>query len=180
MKDIEVLDRLANGEEEVLDYLYKKHYRMMVNVVLRNNGSEEEAKDIYQEALVVFWQKAVSKNLVLTSKISTYLYSICQNLWRKELDRKSRLTNEEKDGEYFQSHESDENRKIVLSCIEELGDTCKKILMFYYFDGMSMGDIAKKLNFANTDTAKTKKYKCKKRLDNLIKERYTKNDFFDL
>jgi DNA-directed RNA polymerase specialized sigma24 family protein len=61
---------------------------MMTKMVMSNSGTEQEAKDIYQEALVVFWQKSTSKKLVLTSKISTYIYSICQNLWRKELDRK--------------------------------------------------------------------------------------------
>jgi hypothetical protein len=42
-----------------------------------------------------------------------------------------------------------------------------------------MNDIADRLGFANTDTAKTKKYKCKKRLDSLIKKKYSKADFFD-
>ena len=50
--------------------------------------------------------------------------------------------------------------------------------MYHYFDGMSMTDIAEKMNFANTDTAKTKKYKCKKRLDSLVKQLYSKEDFF--
>lgn len=179
MKDSEVLKRIENGEEQALEYLYKQHYRMMINVVIRNSGTEVEAQDIYQEALVAFWQKVTSKQLVLTSKISTYLYSICQNLWRKELDRKSRLSNEEKDGETFQTHEDRENLQIVMKCISALGDTCQSILTYYYFDGMSMNDIAERMGFANTDTAKTKKYKCKKKLDSLIKERYTRTDFFD-
>jgi len=152
---------------------------MMTRIVLSNNGTEEEAKDVYQEALLVFWQKVVRGNLVLTSKISTYLYSVCLNQWRKELDRKSRLSSEEVDGEYFQQHDSKERLKIVVECIEELGDVCKKVLTYYYFDGMSMQEIAKKMKFANTDTAKTKKYKCKKKLDSLIKSRYTTEDFFD-
>lgn len=179
MKDREVLERIGKGDERALDYLYKKYYRMMTNIVLKNNGTEEEAKDVYQEALVVFWQKAVSGNLVLTSKISTYLYSICLNQWRKELDRKSRLSREEVDSEEFQPHEEEERYKVVMQCINDLGDTCRKILTYYYFDGMSMTDIAEKMNFANTDTAKTKKYKCKKKLDSLIKERFSTNDFFD-
>ena len=51
--------------------------------------------------------------------------------------------------------------------------------MYYYFDGLSMSDIAEKLGYANTDTAKTKKYKCKKRLDELVKAKYTESDFMD-
>ena len=82
MKDHEILDRIKRGEERVLDYLYKKYFRMMAKIILGNSGTEDDAKDIYQEALIVFWQKASSGNLVLTSKISTYLYSICLNQWR--------------------------------------------------------------------------------------------------
>ena len=179
MKDSEILERIGRGDERVLDHLYKKHYRMMTKIVLSNNGTEEEAKDVYQEALLAFWQKAARGDLVLTSKISTYLYSICLNQWRKELDRKSRLSSEEIDGESYQDHEAKERLKIVKECISELGDVCKRVLTYYYFDGLNMQDIAKKMKFANTDTAKTKKYKCKKKLDHLIKTRYSTEDFFD-
>ena len=179
MKDQEVLARISKGDEEALDYLYNKYYRMMTKIVLNNSGTEEEAKDIYQEALIVFWQKAVKGDLVLTSKISTFIYSICLNLWRKELDRKGKLSREEKDGVDTMDYEAEERSVLIRECIEELGETCKKILTYYYFDGMNMVEIAEKLNFANTDTAKTKKYKCKKRLDQLIKTKFSSEDFLD-
>ena len=151
----------------------------MSKMVMSNNGTEQEAKDIYQDALIVFWQKVVGGKLVLTSKISTYLYSICLNLWRKELDRKSRLSNEEKDSTEYLDEDKEERIRIVNECINQLGDTCRRILTYYYFDRMSMSEIAENLNFANTDTAKTKKYKCKKRLDQLIKTKYSASDFLD-
>jgi RNA polymerase sigma factor (sigma-70 family) len=179
MRDSEVLEKLCRGEEIALDYLYKKYYRMMTRLVIKNSGSEQEAKDIFQDALVILWQKATSGNLVLSSKISTFLYSICLNLWRKELERKSRHSSEEKDGAVYQDGERQERIKIITECIEELGETCKKILTYHYFDGLSMNDIAEKLGFANTDTAKTKKYKCKKRLDELVKAKYSASDFLD-
>ena len=69
----------------------------MTKLVITNSGTEDEARDIYQDALIVFWEKARKGDLVLTSKISTFIYSICLNLWRKELERKSRLSSEEKD-----------------------------------------------------------------------------------
>ena len=178
MKDSEILERISRGDERILDHLYTKYYRMMTKIVLSNSGTEEEAKDVYQETLLAFWQKASSGKLVLTSKISTYLHSICLNQWRKELGRKSRLSFEEVDGEEFQGYDAKERLRIVRECIDELGDVCKGVLTYYYFDGLGMQDIAEKMNFANTDTAKTKKYKCKKRLDSLIKSKYTSEDFF--
>ena len=179
MKDHEVLAKISKGDEVALDYLYKRYYRMMTKIVLSNNGTEDEAKDVYQEALIVFWQKARKGDLVLTSKISTFLYSICLNLWRKELDRKNRLKHEEHDSPEYMDYEAQERSVLIKNCIEELGDTCKKILTYYYFDGMNMVEIAEKLNFANTDTAKTKKYKCKKRLDQLVKTKFSSEDFLD-
>jgi RNA polymerase sigma factor (sigma-70 family) len=179
MNEKEIFERIQKGDEKALEFLYKKYYRMMTKMVITNSGTEEEARDIYQDALIVFWQKATSGNLVMTSKISTYIYSICQNLWRKELERKKRLSNEEKDAFVTLDLDTAEREKIIASCIEQLGDTCKKVLMYYYFEEMSMQDIADKLGFANTDTAKTKKYKCKKKLDELIKAQYTEHDFLD-
>lgn len=178
MKDREILERVSRGDEEALDYLYKKHFKMMTRIVLSNNGTMDEAKDVYQEALLAFWQKVMSGKLVLTSKISTYLYSICLNLWRKELDRKSRQF-EKTDDVTYQDFEKKERIKIINECINQLGDACRRILTYYYFDGMSMSEIAKKLNFANTDTAKTKKYKCKKKLDEVVKSKYSSDDFLD-
>lgn len=179
MNEKEIFDKICKGDERALEVLYKKYYRMMTKMVISNSGSEQEAKDIYQEALVVFWQKSVSGNLTLTSKISTYIYSICQNLWRKELDRKRRLSSEEKDSVEMPNHDKEERARLINECISQMGDTCKKVLMYYYFDGLSMQDIADKLGFANTNTAKTKKYKCKQKLDELVKSQYTEHDFLD-
>jgi len=179
MNEQEIFERICRGEEKALEELYKKYYRMMTKLVITNSGTEDEAKDIYQEALVVFWQKARSGTFVLTSKISTYLYSVCLNLWRKELDRKSRLSHEQKDSPEYQDQESEERARIIRECIDQLGETCKKVLMYYYYDRMSMAEIAERVGFANTDTAKTKKYKCKKKLDEVIKSQYSESDFLD-
>jgi RNA polymerase sigma factor (sigma-70 family) len=179
MDEKEIFERICKGDERALEFLYKKYYRMMTKLVITNSGTEEEARDIYQEALVVFWQKAVSGKLVLTSKMSTYIYSICQNLWRKELERKKRLSNEEKDMPVIPDPETEERNKIIARCISQLGETCQKVLMYYYFDELSMQEIAERMGFANTDTAKTKKYKCKQKLDELIRAQYSEHDFLD-
>ncbi len=175
----ELFERICKGDEKALEVIYKKYYRMMTKLVITNSGTEDEARDVYQDALVVFWQKSRSGNLVLTSKISTYIYSICQNLWRKELDRKKRLSNEEKDSSESLDMDGPEREKIIAKCMEQLGETCRKVLMYYYFDEMSMQEIADRLGFANTDTAKTKKYKCKQKLDELVKAQYSEQDFLD-
>jgi RNA polymerase sigma factor (sigma-70 family) len=179
MKDKELITQIKKGDEKALDYIYHKNFKSIIKMVLNNKGTEDEAQDIYQDALIVLWQKVQKDDFVLTSKLSTYLYAICKNLWLRELERKSRLVGIEKDEVEFINLEQKERIKIIHDCIDSLGDTCKKVLTYYYFDGMSMLEIAKKLGFANADTAKSKKYKCKKELDSLIKSKYKATDFLD-
>jgi len=179
MNDQEILVRLKQGDENTLDLLYKQNYRMMIKLIVKNNGSEEEAKDIYQESLIVLWQKIRDPNFILTSKISTYLYSICLNLWRKELERKKRFSYEIKEEVDIIDMDRDERIKIINKCIQQLGETCRDVLTYYYFDRLSMVEIAEKMGFANSDTSKTKKYKCKKELALLVKSLYKESDFLD-
>lgn len=179
MNDNQIVEKIKIGDESALEFLYKKHYRMIVRLVMKNSGTEDEAKDIFQEALFTFWRKVIQDNLILTSKISTYLYSICLNLWRKELDRKKRFSSEEKDTSFIENIDEEERVNAIQKCISELGETCQKVLTMYYFDGFSMKEVADKLGFANADTAKTKKYKCKQELDKLVKTKYKETDFFD-
>ena len=48
---------MQKKDERALDYLYKKFYPMMTQMVINNSGSREEAQDVFQESLIVFWQK---------------------------------------------------------------------------------------------------------------------------
>tara|TARA_A100000164_G_scaffold280132_1_gene252434 strand:- start:135 stop:674 length:540 start_codon:yes stop_codon:yes gene_type:complete len=178
MTEQQILDHISRGDESALDYLYKKYYPMMTKMVLKNNGTVEEANDVYQDALIVFWQKAISGNLKITAKISTYLYSICKNCWLKELNRKKRLSYTEHEVSMAEPNHEDIMSKVVQDAMEVLGDPCKSVLIYYYFNQMSMSEIADRMNYSNANTVKAKKYKCKKRLDVLIKKNYNQEDFF--
>ena len=72
-----------------------------------------------------------------------------------------------------------EKIKIINECINSLGETCRKILQLYYFDKLSMQELAEQMGYANADTAKTKKYKCKLELDKKVKTFYKASDFLD-
>ena len=58
--EVEIFERISKGDEKALEVVYSKYYRMMTKLVVTNSGTEEEARDVYQDALVVFWQKARS------------------------------------------------------------------------------------------------------------------------
>ncbi len=54
MNEKEIFERICKGDEKALEFLYKKYYRMMTKLVITNSGTEDEARDIYQDALIVF------------------------------------------------------------------------------------------------------------------------------
>lgn len=179
MKDQEIIERIKKGDESAAEYLYKQHFSMMSRLIKKNSGSEDDAKDIYQDAIIVFWEKITSGDFVLSSKISTYLYSVCFNLWRKELERRKKLSSQEVEGSVELDTNTEERVQAIRRCIDKLSETCQSVLKLYYFDNLQMSEIAQKLNFSNADTAKTKKYKCKKELDKLVLSIYKPSDFLD-
>jgi DNA-directed RNA polymerase specialized sigma24 family protein len=84
-----------------------------------------------------------------------------------------------KEGYIQPEWERQEKIQVIQQCLKSLSETCRKILTLYYFDQLSMVDLAKEMGFANADTAKTKKYKCKNELDRLVKMQYKPTDFQD-
>jgi RNA polymerase sigma factor (sigma-70 family) len=77
------------------------------------------------------------------------------------------------------NHDREERENIIQKCIASLSESCRQILTLYYFEKMSMVEIADLMGFSSADTAKTKKYKCKQELDKTIKKHYKADDFLD-
>lgn len=180
-EDLDLLQRLRRGDKDALVDLYKSNFSMVKSYVLRNNGVDEDAEDLLQEALVVLWQNAHKAEFTLTSKLSTYLMAICKNLWLKQLNKNSRMTGEEQILPQAHSVNPDHGQQMDLKqiskALEEVGDTCRDLLIMFYFDGYDMDSIARAMKFANADTAKAKKYQCFKKLEEIVKRRYKMSDF---
>jgi len=92
--------RSRNCEIKILrlKQLYKAHYPMVLNLVLTNSGSEQEAKDVYQEAIIHFYERLQQAEFVLVCKIKTYLYAVSKRLWLKRLaEQKKQIRMEAED-----------------------------------------------------------------------------------
>ncbi len=149
---------------------------MILQLIINNNGSEHDAKDIYQESIIILHDKIKSGDFELTSKLKTFLYSVCRRLWLKKLSHKSRFNADINDYEdHFEvesdlvAHEErDQQFTMMNSALEQLGEPCKTIIEDFYIHNKSMQDISEKFGYTNADNAKTQKYKCLQRLKKLF------------
>ena len=85
IKENELLKGLALGDKKAVETIYKDNFNMVQSLVINNNGSAQEAKDIFQEAMIVLLEKARSGNFELSCQIKTYVYSVCRRIWLKKL-----------------------------------------------------------------------------------------------
>lgn len=180
-KENQIIKQLRDGNQDALVDLYHDNYAMVRNYVLNNNGVQEDAEDLLQEALVVLWQNVRKPGFELTSKISTYIMAVVKNQWLKQLGKNKRMAGEEQISPYLHSETpvagKELDYKIVREALDEIGETCRNVLVMFYFDGFDMDTIAQNLGFNNSDTAKAKKYQCFKKLEELMKKRYSISDF---
>jgi len=174
--DSEVIIGILNNSDSVLKRLYLAYFPMVLQLVLNNNGNEDDAKDIYQEAIIVLYNKVKRGDFELSSKLKTYIYSICRRLWLKRLKQLNRYGGDIKDFEDYLPVEDDvekhQDRDLQLNKMQDalnlLGEPCKTIMEDFYMHSRSMQDICERFGYTNADNAKTQKYKCLQRLKKLF------------
>ncbi|TKB96045.1 RNA polymerase sigma factor [Pedobacter cryophilus] len=175
--DKEIILGILNNSSATLKYLYKTYFPMVLQLIINNNGNEDDAKDVFQEGVLVLHDKIKSGDFELSSKLKTFLYSVCRRLWLKKLNHKSRFSGGDiKDYEdHFQVEQDVEQREekdqqflLMNSALQELGEPCKTIIEDFYIHNSSMQDICEKFGYTNADNAKTQKYKCLQRLKKLF------------
>jgi RNA polymerase sigma factor (sigma-70 family) len=177
--DARILDMLRQGNEEALVMLYRTNRKPVTTFVLRNSGTPDDAEDMLQEALVVLWERVRSGRFEYTAKLDTFVFATVKNIWMRRLYRKRREVPgaqapddiPDDTGSPLDDMISGEESRIVGEALKKLGDPCRTLLLLFYWEELPMEEIAERLGFANAETAKSKKYQCKKALQALMVER---------
>jgi len=179
-KEKELLKGLAIGDKKAVETIYKDNYNMVQSLVINNNGTAQEAKDIFQEAMIVLLEKARSGTFELNCQIKTYVYSVCRRIWLKKLQQYNRYSNEvesmvatvpvEEDLEEYEKR--DQEFVMMEKAIGSLGEPCKSLIEAFYIQKRNMQDIASQFGYTNADNAKNQKYKCLMRLKKLFFAQY--------
>jgi len=175
-----LLKGLANNDTKSIELIYKDNFNSIQTFIINNNGSYDDARDVFQEAIIALYEKVNNENFVLTCKLNTYIYSICRRLWLKKLQRIGKYTNEIENIEETVSVEDDisihEKRDAEYAIMERamgsLGEPCKSLLEGYYLKKLDMQTLARDFGYTNADNAKNQKYKCLIRLKKLFFAQY--------
>ena len=179
-----LLKGLANNDSKAIETIYKDNFTMVQSFILHNNGSYDDARDVFQEAMIALYEKAQSESFVLTCQIKTYVYSICRRLWLKRLQQLGRYSNQVDSLEETVPVEEDldihEKRNAEFAIMDRamgsLGEPCKSLLEGYYLKKMGMLELAAEFGYTNADNAKNQKYKCLMRLKKLFFSQYNIGD----
>ncbi|GAC1383919.1 MAG: hypothetical protein NVSMB45_11570 [Ginsengibacter sp.] len=178
--DENLLSKLAVGDAASVETIYRENYGIIESYIIKNSGNLDDARDIFQEAMIVLYEKAKRGELKLTCQLKTYIYAICKRLWLKKLQHLDRfypaIENSEDAPAADEEMEMYEKKTfdiaIMESAMNKIGEPCKSLLEAFYIQNKTMPQIAGLFGYTNADNAKNQKYKCLVRLKKLFFAQY--------
>ena len=179
LSDEEILAGLKKRDNRVLQFIYKNNFNPVKQLILHNAGSENDAEDVFQEALIVIFKKIRDEpGFSLNSAFSTYLYSMSRLLWLKHLreikkieidplnrDMEERIEFEEP----LPVQDKDLRMAIYQRTLMKIPEDCQRILQLTGQD-LSSSEIAEQLGFRSEGYVRKRRHFCKEYLINKIKE----------
>ncbi|NER14518.1 sigma-70 family RNA polymerase sigma factor [Leptobacterium flavescens] len=166
---------LLNGDELTIRLLYDSLYPKVLSYVKNNKGTANDAEEVFHNGLFQLISRAKVKEVLIKSSFEAYFFTICRNLWLKELNkRKKEIRNEgffelkEKDDNHLAAVIQQERWELFEEMINRLSENCSKLLKAY-FNKVPYNIIVKKFSYATENAAFQRVHKCKKKLTELIK-----------
>ncbi len=160
---------LRRNDPEVLGTLYNAHYPTVRTYVLRNSGTEDDARDVFQEAILVLWLKVKDGQLIPEADPGGFLYRVAKNKWldvvRSAAHKHMKVIHDDRlqdplDG----SEETIEERLVRLRGVyEKLDDKCRNVLDQFYFERKDLATIAAAMGVTE-ESVRTIKYRCMMKL----------------
>ncbi|MEM6317092.1 MAG: sigma-70 family RNA polymerase sigma factor [Bacteroidota bacterium] len=177
------IHQLKAGEGLAFKQLYKNVFPACSNLILNNNGTMNDARDVFQESLMILVKNLRKERFELSCSIKTYLYSIMRNLWLKRLGKNNKgglslVMDDPSDTEYViiqedeleEKHEKEKQLNMVADILKNFKEDCRKILTAFYFKKQSMKEIAAAMDYTN-QFIRVKKVRCMDALKKKVKER---------
>jgi RNA polymerase sigma factor (sigma-70 family) len=137
--DQHLLQGLVENDATVIRDIYHRFAGKIKAFIVKNNGNEEDAADILQEALVSMYRQARDAALTLTCPFEAFLLLVCKRKWLNELKKRGaiRVTNDlemvsDSGADGFAQAElhvrQEAKRSLFLSGFKQLGERCREII----------------------------------------------------
>jgi len=169
--DIEIINGIKNQNSDILLFVYRKNYRAVRYYIEKNSGSDKDAEDVFQDAMILLYNKIREENLELKCSVHTYLFSVVKLLWLGQLKRREIRKTETDDCDTFISENTGilesilqtERKAIFLKHFNELTNDCQRIIA-YFLKGFSISEITKVMGYSSEQHTKNRRLRCKKSL----------------
>jgi DNA-directed RNA polymerase specialized sigma24 family protein len=161
----------------VFESVYEPGFLEVAKYISKNGGTFEDARDIFHDALVIFYEK---RDNCKHSEIS-YITGIAKHLWihKFKKDVKSRSISEDHSG-LTSFDEPSLNEQKLLNMLARTGKRCLDLLTIFYAEKVSLAKIASMFNFSSEHSASAQKYKCIEKVRAFIKDKsIVYEDFFE-
>ncbi len=168
------IEGIKKGDSKVIRKIYTNYYQAISQLVETQKGTSEDAHDVFQEGLVLMFQKTQQEDFQLSSTFFTYFYAVCRNIWYNKLRKKKAPMVTLDDKMLLMIKESPEivpeeqgryflYRKMFI----KLGADCQKVLELF-FQKVSMEEIGTQMGYGSVSYTKKRKFLCKQKLVQLI------------
>jgi RNA polymerase sigma factor (sigma-70 family) len=179
--DEELLDAILQEKNlnDAILFIYQQYSDTVSSFITNNGGSVQDAEDIFQETVLAFLSSVKNGKYRNESSIKTFLVSVAKNIWYNEIKKRDSSTSREKIFEnsrdqkevdisyYISDREMKEQFRLLLN---QLDESCRKVLLLFYYENLSMKEIVDHLPYENEQVVRNKKYKCLQSLTNLVKQ----------
>lgn len=163
--------------KDPIDYkkIYTTCFPMVRSMVLKNGGTSDDARDIFQDSILVLFQNAAKEKFQLTVSNCTYLYSVARNMWLRHIRDTGKITSldlagEQTDGTYpADNDQKKERQRLLVKHLNQISDRCRNILK-HYFEGMPGEQIASELEFSSYEYYRVAKNRCTESLKQSMKK----------
>ncbi len=177
LKDADLLKGIAKQDITTLRHIYQEYFPSIKHMVITHSGQVEDSEDVFQDAVIIIYNKINDGNFNLTSSFKTFLYSVCRNLWLQQLNKnKAALANiNTSDFDMFDLSEADKEEQQQLYQLENhkynlyqrhflaLSEDCQKVISMF-LKKLSLREIAERMGYKTEKYAKTRKFLCKETL----------------
>ena len=172
----QIIEGIRNRDNRILTIIYKEIFPVVRYYVMSNGGSQDDAKDVFQESIIVAFRQISNNSFKLKTGFEAYLYGVSRLVWLKMLRNRSihdrNIVKIEEPGvDYHPTEtiiEEDLEMRLFRKYFLKLGEECQKVLQMIS-EGISYEDIAREMGYKSEKIVRNKKYKCKEALIKMIR-----------